>query len=81
MIPSPPIDHRPDTHFSCWFTTGSDQARIRSLDCTATPPAIGPAYGRPTPFHPRKPQSCKLRRAPLLQRSNLSKPKPAAKSP
>jgi hypothetical protein len=81
MIPSPPIDRRPDTRFSCWFTTGSDQARISSPDSTATPPAIGSAYGRPTRFRLRKPGSFELKRAPQPQRSNLSKPKPAAKSP
>ena len=81
MMLSPPIDGCPDARFSCWFTTGSDRARISSLDSSATPPSIGLAYRQATPFHPRKPGSFELKRARRPQRSNLSKPKPAAKSP
>jgi hypothetical protein len=81
MMPSPTIDGRPDTRYTCWFTAGSDQARISSLDWSATPPSIGFACGRATRFHPRKPRSFELKRARRPQRSNLSKPKPAAKSP
>jgi hypothetical protein len=62
-------------------TTGSAQARINSLDRRATQSSIGLAYGRPTRFHPRKPRSFKLKRARRPQRSNLTNPKPAAKSP
>ena len=81
MMLSPLINRRPDTRFSCWFTTGSAQARINSLDRRATQPSIGLAYERPTRFHPRKPGTFKLKRARRPQRSNLTKPKPAAKSP
>jgi hypothetical protein len=81
MMRSPIIDGRPDTRYSCWFTAGSDRARISSLDWTATPPSIGLAYGWATRFHPRKPGAFELKRARRLQRSKLSKPKPAPKSP
>ena len=81
MMPSPQIHRRPDTRFSRWFTAGSVRARINSLDWSATQPSIGLLYGHPTRFHPRKPGSLKLKRAPRPQRSNLTKPKPAAKSP
>jgi hypothetical protein len=81
MMLSPLIHGRPDTRFSCRLTAGSAQARINSLDRSATHPSIGLAYGRPTRFHPRKPGSFKLKRARRPQRSNLTKPKPAAKSP
>jgi hypothetical protein len=81
MMLAPLIHGRPDTRFSCRLTAGSAQARINSLDRSATQPPIGSAYRRPTPFHPRKPRSFKLNRARRSQRSNLSKPKPAAKSP
>jgi hypothetical protein len=81
MMLSPLIDGGPDTRFSCWFIAGSDGAHISSLDWSATPPSIGSAYGRATRFHPRKPGSFELKRARRPQSSNLSKPKPAAKSP
>jgi hypothetical protein len=81
MTLSPLINGRPDTRYSCWFTGGSDGTRISSLDWTATPPSIGSAYVRSTRFHPRKPGPFELNRARRPQRSNLSKPKPAAKSP
>ena len=81
MMLSPPIDGRPDPRSSCWFTAGSDRACIGSLDSSPTPPSIGLAYRQPTPFHPRKPTSFELKRARPPQRSNLSKPKPPAKSP
>ena len=81
MMLTPLIHGRPDTRFSCRLTAGSAQARINSLDRSATPPSIGSAYGRPTRFHPRKPASRKLKRARRPLHSNLSKPKPAAKSP
>jgi hypothetical protein len=81
MMLSPLINGRPDTRYSCWFTAGSDGTRISSLDWTATPPSIGSAYVRSTRFHPRKPGPFELNRARRPQRSNLSKPKPAAKSP
>ena len=81
MIRSLLIDGRPDTHYSCWLTAGSDRTRISSLDWTATPPSIGSAYVRPTRFHPREPASFELKRPRRPQRSNLSKPKLAAKSP
>jgi hypothetical protein len=81
MMLSPPIDRRPHTRFSCWFTTGSDQARISSLNWVATPPSIGLPYRRPIRFHPRKPGFFELMRAYRPQRSNLSMPKTAAKSP
>ena len=81
MTLSPLIHGRPDNSFSCRLTAGSAQARINSLDRSATQPSIGLACGRPTRFHPRKPGSFKLQRARRPQRSNLNKPKPAAKSP
>jgi hypothetical protein len=81
MMPSPLIDRRPDTRFSCWFTTGHDQARISSLDWLAKPPSIASADVWSTPWHLRKPGVFQLKRAPRPQRSNLGKPKPAAKSP
>jgi hypothetical protein len=81
MMPSALIHGRPDTRFSCRLTAGSARARISSLDRSATQPSIGLAYARPTRFHPRKPGSLKLKRARRPQRSNLTKPKPAAKSP
>jgi hypothetical protein len=81
MMLSPLIHGRPDTRFSCRLTAGSAQARINSLDRSATQPSIGLAYGRPTRFHPRKPASFKLKRARRPQRSNPTKPKPPAKSP
>jgi hypothetical protein len=81
MMLSPLIDGRPDTRYSCWFTAGSDRTRISSLDWTATPPSIGSAYVRSTRFHPREPAAFELQRSRRPQRSNLRKPKPAAKSP
>jgi hypothetical protein len=81
MMLSPMIDGRPDTRYSCWFTAGSEQARISSLDWTATPPSIGLAYGRVTRLHPRKPASFEPKRARRPRRSNPSKPRPAAKTP
>jgi hypothetical protein len=81
MMLSPLIDGRPDTRYSCWFTAGSDRARISSLDWTATPPSIGSAYVQSTHSHPRKPGSFELNRARRPQRSKLSMPKLAAKSP
>jgi hypothetical protein len=76
MMQSPLIHGRPDTRFSCRLTAGSAQARINSLDRSASQPAIGLAYGRPTSFRPRKPGSFKLKRARRPQRSNLSMPNP-----
>jgi hypothetical protein len=81
MMPSPLIDRRPDTRFSCWFTAGSDRTHISSLDRTVTPPSIGSAYGRSTRFYPREALSFELKRARRSQRSSLRKPKLAAKSP
>jgi hypothetical protein len=81
MMPSPLIDGRPDTRYSCWLTAGSDRTRINSLDWTVTPTSIGWANVRSMRFHPRKPASFELKQARRPQRSNLSKPKPAAKSP
>ena len=81
MMLSPLIHGRPDTRFSCRLTAGSAQARINSLDRSATQPSIGLAYGRPTRFHPRKLGPFKLKRERRPQRSNLTKPQPAAKSP
>ena len=81
MMLSLPIDGRPDTRYSYWLTAGSDRTRISSLDWTETPPTIGSANVRSTRFHPRAPASFELKRARRPQRSNLSKPKPAAKSP
>jgi hypothetical protein len=81
MMLSTMIDGRPDTRYSCWFTAGTDRARISSLDWPATPPSIGLAYGSSTRLHPCKPRAFKLNRVRRPQRSNLSKPKPAAKSP
>jgi Putative transposase len=81
MMLSPLIDGRPDTRFSCRPTAGSTQARINFLDRSATQPSIGSPYARPTRFHPRKLRSFKLKRARRPQRSNPTKPKPAAKSP
>jgi hypothetical protein len=81
MMLSPLIHGRPDTRFSCWFTAGSARARISSLDRSATQLSIRLAYHCPTRLHPRKPGSFKLKRARRPQRSNLNKPKPAAKSP
>jgi hypothetical protein len=81
MMPSPLIDGRPDTRYSCWFTARNDRARFSSLDWTATPPSIGSAYVQSTRSHPREPASFEQNQARQPQRSNLSKPKPAAKSP
>jgi hypothetical protein len=81
MMLAPLIDGRPDTRYSCWLTAGSDRARISPLDWTATPPSIGSANGQSKRFYPREPASFELKRARRPQRSNLSKPKPAAKSP
>jgi hypothetical protein len=81
MMPSPLIHGRPDTRFSCRLNVGSAQVRINSLNRSETLPSIGLAYAPPIRFHPRKPGSFKLKRARRPQRSNLTKPKPPAKSP
>jgi hypothetical protein len=81
MMLLPLIHGRPDTRFSCRLTAGSAQTRINSLVRSAMLSSIGLAYACPIRFHPRKPGSFKLKRARRPQRSNLTKPKPAAKSP
>jgi len=77
---SPLINGRPATRYTCWFAAGSDGTRIISLDWTNAA-SIGSPFARSTRFHPRKPRPFELNRARRPQRSNLSKPKPAAKSP
>ena len=81
MMPSPPIDDRPNTRYSCWLAAGSAQARIGPLDWRAVAPSIPSCNVHSTHFHRRKPAPFKLTRARRPPRSNRSKPRPPAKSP
>ena len=80
MMMSPLIDGRPNTRYSCWLTAGSDRTRIGPLNWPAAAPSISSCNLRSTNFH-QHPASFELKPEPRPQRSNLSKPTPAAKSP
>ena len=81
MTLSPPTHDRPDRRYSYWLAAGSDRTRIGPLNWPAAPTSISSCAGRSTRLHPRAPTSLKGNRARRPQRSNLRRPKPAAKSP
>jgi hypothetical protein len=81
MMPSPPIDDHRNTPYSCWLTAGRDRTRIGPLNWPAVEPSIGSRNVRSAHFHRHEPAPFKLKRARRPPRSNLSMPRPAAKSP
>ena len=80
MMPSPLIDGRPNTRYSCWLTAGSDRTRIGPLNWPAGAPSILSCNVRSTNFYHHA-AFFELKRERRPQRSNLGKPRPAAKSP
>jgi len=80
MMPSPAIDVRPDTRFSCRFSAGGAQARITISDSPALPPPIPSRHAQIARSHRRiRPRLAASRSRQPLQFS-LSKPETAAKS-
>ncbi len=80
MMPSPLIDGRPNTRYSCWLTAGSDRTRIGPQNWPAAAPSILSCNVRSTNFHHHT-AFFELKPERRPQRSNLIKPNPAAKSP
>ncbi len=81
MMPSPPIDDRPDTRYSCSLAAGTAKARIGALDSPAVAHPILSLY-KQTARSPLRAHSClaaNRSRQPL--KSNLRTHAPAAKSP
>jgi hypothetical protein len=81
MMPSPAIEARPDTRFSCRLSAGSVQARITISDSSTLSPPIPSRHAQIARSHRRiRPRLAASRSRQPLQ-SSLSKPETAAKSP
>jgi hypothetical protein len=70
MMPSPPIDDRHDTRYSCWRAAGSAQARGEPPDWTAVMPSIPSRTVQSTRSTPRAQPRFQVKRAALPTRSN-----------
>jgi len=81
MMPSPAIDARPDTGFSCRPSAGSAQARIGASDSPAVAPSILSRYPQIARSNQPVRAGFAASRSRQPMQSSLSKPEPVAKSP